>query len=107
MKRVALLLCVVTLLGCTSDVRLKTTAEALAKGAEQCLYDVRDRKFTYETSPNCSALSALSMQYIEAGGFREDHFKNKSHAIIAETARMTAWMAKATSLARGRPLSIW
>jgi hypothetical protein len=96
----------VGLLGCTSDVRLKTTAEALAKGAEECLYDVRDRQLTYEKSPNCSALGALADQYIAAGGFRDDHYKNRSHAFIAESARMTAWMARATSGA-GRPLSIW
>jgi hypothetical protein len=91
--------------GCEKHVRLKTTAQALARGADECLSDVRDRRLTYETSRNCAALGALAMQYIEAGGF---HDQNPSeHALIAERARTTAWTARATSLAGGRPLSIW
>ena len=35
--------------------RLKMTAEALSKSADECLLDVRDRKLKYETSPNCTA----------------------------------------------------
>lgn len=104
MRRIAWILCLPVLVGCTTETRLKTTAEALAKGAEECLYDVRDRKLTYETSPNCNALGPLVKQYIEAGGFRDE---NRSHAFIAESARTTAWIARATSAAGGRRLSIW
>ena len=81
------------------------TAEALSKSADQCLLDVRDRKLKYETSPNCTALSALSMQYVEAGGFQDD--PPPAYALTAEGARTRAWMALATSACDGCSLSIW
>jgi hypothetical protein len=85
-------------------LRLRTAAEALSKSADECLLDVRDRKLTYAKAPNCSALSALAKQYIEAGGFRDN--TPPEIDIVAERARATAWAALATS-ARARPGSIW
>ena len=87
------------------NLRLKTTAEALSRGADECLYDVRDRRLTYETSSNCAALGTLSMQFIEAGGFRDS--TPTEYALVGERARTTAWMARATSAAGGRRLTIW
>jgi hypothetical protein len=84
---------------------LLVAAQALVKTAEECLYDVRDRHFKYETSPNCSALSVQAERYIEAGGFRDDTPDNVS--LIAAQAKTTAWMARAISLAGNRPLRIW
>jgi hypothetical protein len=84
---------------------LRATAEALSKSADQCLLDVRDRRLTYEMSRNCSALGALAGTYVEAGGFQPGVAADI--AIVAEQARATAWMARATSLAGGRFLSLW
>ncbi len=83
---------------------LRTAADALSRAADECLLDVRDRRFTWETSANCKSLSPLASSYIAAGGFSNEA---DSIRIIAEEARTTAWMARATSLAGGQSLSIW
>lgn len=99
------LICV-SLVGCSlgSNERLELTAKALSKAADECLLDVRDRNFKYETSPNCASLKTVSMQYVEAGGFRPD--TPAKYELIAAEARATAWAARATS-ASGRALTIW
>lgn len=84
--------------------RLRVAAEALSKSADECLYDVRDRNSSYDASPNCSGLRALSATYIEAGGFQREPVEI---ALIAERARVSAWMARAASLPGGKGLSIW
>src|SRR5207237_1821683 len=84
-----------------SHDRLERAARALSDAADKCLLEVRDRKLRYDTAPDCLALGALSKQYIEAGGtFGEDG--PSKHALIAEQARTTAWMARATSEAGNR-----
>ena len=88
----------------TANARLQAAAEALSRSADECLYDVRDRHQTWEVSRNCAALSALASEYIAAGGFDKEPVKIRA---IADQARLTAWMARATSLAGGKPVSIW
>lgn len=97
-------LCILLLACSDRSVRLRTVAEALSTCADECLYDVRDRHLTWEASRNCAALSTLASKYIEAGGFQSEP---PEIALIAERARVSAWMARATSLANGKPLSIW
>src|SRR5688500_5699208 len=96
----------VALTSCSEhETKLEITAKGFAKGAEECLLDVRDRKFKYETSPNCNALGTLSMQFIDAGGFDS---KNPDRiALIGQKGLTSAWMARATSLAGNRRLSLW
>ena len=94
------------LMGCSgTDGRLEMTARAFSRAADECLYDVRDRKFKYEGSQNCNALGTLSMQFIEAGGFKEDI--SDRIALIAEKGLKTAWMARAVSASGNRPLTLW
>lgn len=88
----------------TTNGRLQAAVETLSKSAEECLYDVRDRHETWETSQHCAALGAVASTYIDAGGFQEEPAEIR---VIAEKARVTAWKALATSLAGGKPLSIW
>jgi hypothetical protein len=83
---------------------LRAAANALSRAADECLLDVRDRHLTWETSGNCKSLSPLASSYIAAGGFNNEADDIR---LIAEEARTTAWMARATSLAGGLPLSIW
>ena len=117
MKRVAAALacsCVLAGSGCApaapaapdaKTVRLRGLAESLAAGADQCLYDVRDRNYTYENSSYCALLTSLSSSYTAAGGFQPA--VPPEIALIAEKATTTAWMARATSLAGGRPIRVW
>jgi len=35
--------------------------------ADECLYDVRDRKTSYARSRNCKRLDGMAMAYIQAG----------------------------------------
>lgn len=88
-----------------ANQKLKHPAEALVKAADECLFDVRDRGKTYQSSSNCNALKTLSMNYIEAGGFQEN--TPDKYKLLGSRARMTAWMALATSLAGGQRISIW
>jgi hypothetical protein len=88
----------------TPHSKLRAAAEALSKTADQCLYDVRDRNESYEASRNCSGLSALVTSYIEAGGFQHEP---PEVALIAERARVSAWMARTASLPGGKGVSIW
>lgn len=85
--------------------RLELTAKALAKAADECLLDVRDRKLTYEKSSSCSSLRTLSMQHTEAGGFRSD--TPAKHALVAAEAHATAWAARAVSASGNPAISIW
>lgn len=87
------------------DTKLQITAEAFSRTADECLYDVRDRKFKYESSPNCHSLGTLSTQFIEAGGFRAE--TPDRIALIAQKGLTTAWMARAVSAAGNRPLAVW
>ncbi len=96
----------VLLTSCTDhETRLEITARGFAKTADECLLDVRDRQLRYENSPNCNALGTLSTQFIEAGGF--DKNTPDRITLIAEKGRAVAWMARATSLAGNRRLSLW
>jgi hypothetical protein len=93
------------IVGCTDNMRLELSATALSKAADECLYDVRDRRMKYEKSPNCVSLGTLATQYIEAGGFRPE--TPSKYELIAEKARRVAWVALATSESGNRPLRIW
>jgi len=68
------------------------------------MQDVRDRQKSYENSQNCVALGPLASAYIKAGGFTNEPAEIR---LIAETARVYAWMARAASLPGGRGVSIW
>lgn len=98
-------LVVVSLSGCADHARLEMSARTLSKSAEECLLDVRDRKMKYEKSPSCTSLGALSMQYIEAGGFTAD--TPAKYELIAAQARATAWVALAISESGNPLLRIW
>jgi hypothetical protein len=87
-----------------ANARLQVAGDALSRSADECLYDMRDRHQTWEVSRNCAALSALASEYIAAGGFDKEPTEIWA---IADRARLTAWIARATSLAGGKPLSIW
>jgi len=87
------------------DQRL--AAEALSRGADECLLDVRDRDLTWEGSLHCASLARLVTAYIALGGFLGDEIVDARANLTAERARATAWMARATSLAHGQPLRIW
>jgi hypothetical protein len=84
---------------------LRSAAKALSHAADECLYDVRDRRFTFESSRSCNALGALVMTYIEAGGMKPG--EPVDIELIGTRARLSAWMARATSLAGGEPVRIW
>jgi hypothetical protein len=95
----------VQLAGCTRGESLRPLAQALSHAADACLYDVRDHGATFEKSAACSSMSSLAYAYISAGGFQDStppHIE-----VIAQKARATAWMARATSLAGNAQLKIW
>ena len=94
-----------SIVGCGADqTRLKSAAELLSMTADRCMQDVRDRQKSYENSQNCVALGPLASAYIKAGGFTNEPAEIR---LIAETARVYAWMARAASLPGGRGVSIW
>jgi hypothetical protein len=74
---------------------LKATSKALLTASEQCVYEVRDKNLKYEKAPSCTALGALSQQYINAGGGQPDAPVEVD--IDFERARVDAWMALALS----------
>jgi hypothetical protein len=86
------------------ESHLRAAAEELSHAADECLYDVRDRRATYETSKQCKVLSVLAKRYIDAGGMRDEP---SDIALIFERARVSAWMARATSAAGGGTVRIW
>lgn len=79
----------------------------MARGADECFYDVRDRDLTWEESAHCQSLRALAQAYVELGGFSGRDEVDSVATLTAERARSAAWMARATSLAPGQSLSIW
>ena len=87
-----------------TNAELRAAADALSRAADECLYDVRDRNLTWEQSSHCGSLSALASSYIALGGFQNE---NAEVRLVADRARTTAWMARATSLAGGRFLSVF
>ena len=91
--------------GCADHTRLELSAKALSKAADECLLEVRDRKMKYDKSPSCTSLGTLSMQYIEAGGFKTN--TPAKYELIAVQARETAWMALALSESGKPSLRIW
>ena len=96
------------LCGCQPDAsqaRLKDTATALAKAADACLLDVRDKKLKYDNSPQCDSLRSLYLQHLDAGGFRPE--TPAQYALIAAEAKATAWSARAISEAGNVPVVIW
>ena len=90
---------------CFGDASLDIKVTALAKTADECLADVRQREMTFEKSPSCSSLGTLATQYTNAGGFRGD--TPCQYALVAEQARGTAWMALAMSESGNRRLRVW
>ena len=104
MRPILVMLCFL-IAACRSNTRAMMAAKALSEAADECLYDVRDRGLRYENASHCSALGPLAQQYIGAGGFQEG--APTDAALVAEQARAVAWMARATSLADGQPVSIW
>ena len=96
------------LCGCQPDanqVRLKDMATALAKAADACLLDVRDKKLKYDKSPQCDSLRSFYLQHLGAGGFRPE--TPAQYALIAAEAKATAWSARAISEAGNVPVVIW
>jgi hypothetical protein len=91
--------------GCANAASLDITATALAKTAQECLTDVRDREMKFEKSPSCSSLSTIAAQHTKAGGFREDN--PCKYALLEEQAGAKAWMALAMSEAGHARLRIW
>jgi hypothetical protein len=91
--------------GCAKGASLDITATALAKTADECLADVRDREMTFEKSPSCSSLRTIAAQHTKAGGFREDN--PCKYALLEEQAGAKAWMALAMSEAGHPKLRIW
>ena len=84
----------------------KATSRALLQASEKCVYDVRDKSMKYDSSPNCTALGALSHQYINAGGGSPE--TSLEVEINFERARVHAWMARALSESREPALvHIW
>ena len=83
----------------------KATVKALMEASEKCVYDVRDKSIKYEISRNCNAMSALSQQYIKAGGGRPD--APLETEIDFERSRVHAWMALALSASNGEASRIW
>lgn len=85
---------------------LKATAQALLDGSEKCVHEVRDQGLKYEKAPNCTALGALSKQYIDAGGGMPE--TPLEVEINFERARVQAWMARALSESKNPALMrIW
>jgi len=102
-------LLVALLLGCSfsgpSETQ-KVTSKALLDASEKCVHDVRDKNIKYDRSANCTALGALSQQYINAGGGRAE--TSLEVEINFERSRVHAWMARALSESREPALvRIW
>ena len=91
--------------GCASGTSLDITATALAKTADECLADVRDRAMKYDKSPSCFSLKTIAAQHTKAGGFRED--TPCKYTLLEEQAGAKAWMALAMSEAGHARLRIW
>ena len=97
-----------SLAGCkpsANEAWLADTAKALAKAADECLIDVRDRKLKYDKAPNCMSLRPLYINHMEAGGFRPE--TPAQYALTAAQAQATAWSARAMSEAGNLPVTIW
>ena len=85
---------------------LKATSKALLDASEKCVYEVRDKKMKYDMAPNCTALGALSQQYINAGGGNTN--TPLEVEINFERDRAHAWMAHSLSKSQQPGLvSIW
>ncbi len=102
-------LLVASLVGCSvsepSEAQ-KSTSKALLDVSEKCVHDVRDKNIKYDMSANCTALGALSRQYIDAGGGRPE--TSLEVEINFERAVVHAWMARALSESRAPELvRIW
>jgi len=91
--------------GCANAASLDITATALAKTANECLTDVRDRAMKYDKSPSCFSLKTIAAQHTKAGGFREDN--PCKYTLLEEQAGAKAWMALAMSEAGHARLRIW
>lgn len=80
-----------------SNPELEAAANAMTRSADACLLSVRDRHTKYEETPSCTALSALSMEFMRA----EDEDDNKEtplrYQLMFAKAQTTAWIAVATS----------
>ena len=88
------------------SVRLDVTSKALYESADRCFLTVRDQHTKYETTPDCVALSSLSMRYIEAGGGTSKTPLKYEHRF--SQAQRVAWMAVAHSEScSGKTLRIW
>lgn len=99
----------VALSGCSlvgASESQKATSRVLLQASEKCVHDVRDTGVKYDASPNCTALGALSQQYVNAGGGAPD--APLEVEINFERARVHAWMARALSESRDPALvRIW
>ncbi len=93
------------LMGCDRNDRLDLAGRALDESAERCLYEVRDSGKKYDAAPSCTALSALSLSYVEAGGTGSEP---ALYRVRFMSAQRMAWMALAMSEScSGKPLRIW
>ena len=93
------------LLGVGNHTRLEAAVKVFAKGADECLLDVRDRGLRYETSRNCASLKAFSLAYIEAGGTspsEPSRIEAKGQSALA-----VAWSARAASCLGGGMNFLW
>jgi len=68
-----------TVIAQTDEGKLMIAAKSLSDIADECLYDVRDREFKYDNSPNCRSLGALSMRYTDVGGWPALRYSKNSN----------------------------
>ena len=88
-----------------ANARLSVTVRAFSAEADQCLYDVRDRRLTYARSHHCAKLGELARAYIEAGGGSRDTAAR--HELVFAEGRVSAWTALALSEGGSSSLNIW
>lgn len=110
MKRLVVVIAVLTLAACTQNAALEQLARVLMDAADECLLDIRDRNTSYDISRNCASLNKLSLAYIKAGGAKPDASPTMD-LVNFHKARAIAWSAVALSNGkyRDRPpiRSIW
>ena len=85
--------------------RLALAAETFSRTADECLYDVRDRGFKYETSPNCTALGTVYRAFVEADG--ELPSAPCKYRLAGAQALQVAWTARALSAANKKFMTLW
>ena len=88
-----------------STEKLRLAALALNNSSVSCVEEVKTLKVKYETAPSCVALQALAKTYADLGGFGLNI--PKEIEVVAERARVYAWMARAISASGDPHIAIW